>query len=69
MKGTLVGHAAAIFGIDFDPDKGFVFTGSADKVCVFLRSSDNVIYGYLNLATAADFRGFFCCNSNNLLMY
>ena len=27
-----MGHAAAIFGIDFDPVKGFVFTGSADKV-------------------------------------
>ena len=32
MKGVFSGHAGAIFGIDFDPDKGLVFTGSADKV-------------------------------------
>ncbi|XP_065054682.1 uncharacterized protein LOC135683371 [Rhopilema esculentum] len=31
LKATFSGHSGAIFGIDFDPQRGFVFTGSADK--------------------------------------
>ena len=34
LKGVFAGHAGAILGIDLDPDRGVVFTGSADKVNV-----------------------------------